>query len=168
MHSRLDLPYYSLDSNSKGGVFAILVREILRLKPLSSFFFFFFFFFRATPVAFGSSHARGPIGAAAASYTTATAKQDLSHICELHHNSQIFNTMSKAMDWTWVLMDTSRFCYCHTTAGTPKATIFWPRAWSHCIFIAPPCAIYRTCCFLRECIKFRVKSTLAFLHWLHN
>jgi len=48
--------------------------------------FFFFFFLRAEPVAYGSSQARGPIGATA--YATATATQDLSHVCNLHHRSQ--------------------------------------------------------------------------------
>ena len=37
------------------------------MQCLSSFFFFFFFLFRATPEAYGSSQARGGIGAAAAS-----------------------------------------------------------------------------------------------------
>ena len=33
-------------------------------------FFFFSFLFRAAPAAYGGSQARGPIGAAAATYTT--------------------------------------------------------------------------------------------------
>ena len=44
-------------------------------------------------------------------YTTATATQDLSCICDLHHSSwqcQILNSLSKARDGTCVLMDTSR------------------------------------------------------------
>lgn len=49
-----------------------------------------------------------------------------------------------------------------------KATIFRPGAWSHCIYIALPCAIYRTCSFLRVCTNFNVKSTLAFLQWFYN
>ena len=46
--------------------------------------FFFFFFLRATPVAYGSFQARGPIGAAAEAYATAIATPDLSHLCNLH------------------------------------------------------------------------------------
>ena len=46
------------------------------------------FFFRAVPPVHGGSQARGPIGATAAGYTTATATWDLSHICDLHHSSQ--------------------------------------------------------------------------------
>ena len=44
-------------------------------------------------------------------YTTATATQDPSHICNLHHNSeqcQILNPLSKARDRTHILMDTSQ------------------------------------------------------------
>ena len=42
--------------------------------------------------------------------TTATAMQDLSRICDLHHSSQqhqILNPPSKARDGTHILMDTS-------------------------------------------------------------
>ena len=42
-----------------------------------------------------------------AAYTTATAKQDLSRICDLHHSSQqclILNLLSKARDQTCNLM----------------------------------------------------------------
>ena len=46
---------------------------------------FSFFLFMATPVAYGSSQARGGIRAAAVSlYMTATAMPDPSHICNLH------------------------------------------------------------------------------------
>ena len=44
---------------------------------------FFFFFSTATPAAYGSSQARGQIGAATGDYATATATQDLSRICDL-------------------------------------------------------------------------------------
>ena len=46
-------------------------------------------------------------------YTTATATQDLSRFCDLHHSSQqcrIPNLLSKARDRTCVLMDASRVC----------------------------------------------------------
>ena len=42
-------------------------------------------------------------------YTTATAMQDLSHICDLHHSSrqrQILNPVIEDRDQTQVLMDT--------------------------------------------------------------
>lgn len=41
-----------------------------------------------------------------------------------------------------------------------KAAIFWLRAWSHCIYIALPPAIYRTCCFLRVGTNFSIKANL--------
>ena len=47
-------------------------------------------------------------------YTTAIAKPDLSHICELHHSSQqcwILNPLREARDQTFVLMDTSLVHY---------------------------------------------------------
>ena len=44
-------------------------------------------------------------------YTTATAMQDPSCICDLHHSSQqrwILNPLSKVRKWTCILMDPSR------------------------------------------------------------
>ena len=46
-------------------------------------------------------------------YTRATATQDPSRVCDLHHSSQqywILNPLSKARDQTCVLMDASRHC----------------------------------------------------------
>ena len=51
-----------------------------------------------------------------------TSMPDLSHVCELHHNSQhcwILNPLSKARDQTYVLMDTSQICFSCATMGTP-------------------------------------------------
>ena len=48
-------------------------------------------------------------------YTTATAIQELSHDCKIHHSSQqgwIHNPLSKARDRTCIFMDTSRICFC--------------------------------------------------------
>ena len=71
-----------------------------------SWFFFsllLLFFLRTTPAAYGSSQARGWIGAAAPqAYTTAAAKPDLS-IYDLHCSLQqrpILNPLSEARDWT--------------------------------------------------------------------
>ena len=44
-------------------------------------------------------------------YATATAMQDLSCVCDLHHSSQqhrILNPLSEARDQTCVLMDAHR------------------------------------------------------------
>ena len=51
---------------------------------------------------------------------TATAKRDLSCICDLHHSSrhcQILNPVSEARDRTRNLMVPSRICFCCTTTG---------------------------------------------------
>ena len=56
-------------------------------------------------------------------YTTATATQDLSRACDLHHSSWqcwICNTLSKTRDRTHVLMDTSQVHYYWATMGTPR------------------------------------------------
>ena len=56
--------------------------------------------------------------------TTATAMQDPSRVCDLHHSSWprwILNPLSKARDQTCVLMVTSQIHFCWATMGTPKA-----------------------------------------------
>ena len=69
-------------------------------------FWFSFAFFRATPTPYGGSQARGQIGAVASQpvvYATATATQNPSHICDLHHSSRkcrIHNPLSEAKDRT--------------------------------------------------------------------
>ena len=48
-------------------------------------------------------------------YTTATATQDLSHICKLHYSSQqrwILNPPSEDRDQTHILKNTSRIHFC--------------------------------------------------------
>ena len=53
----------------------------------------------------------------------ATAIQDLSCVCDLHHNlqqHQTANLRSKARDETCILMDTSHIRFCCTTMGTPS------------------------------------------------
>ena len=60
-------------------------------------------------------------------YTTTTAMQDLSCICELHHSSgqhQIPDPLSKARDQTCILMDTSWIHFCCATMETPYAFLF--------------------------------------------
>ena len=48
-------------------------------------------------------------------YATATAMQDLSQVCDLHHSSgqhQILNPLSEATDQTCILVDISQNHYC--------------------------------------------------------
>ena len=59
----------------------------------------------ATPVAYGSSQARGQIRSIAAAYTIATATLDSSRICDLHHSWQqhwFFNSLSEAREPTYI------------------------------------------------------------------
>ena len=55
-------------------------------------------------------------------YTTATAMQDPSHVCDLHHSSWqhwILNPLREARDWTPNLMVPSRIHFHGATTGTP-------------------------------------------------
>ena len=55
-------------------------------------------------------------------YTTATATEDPSCPCDLHHSSQrrrILNPLSEAKDWTRVLMDTCQVPFHWATVETP-------------------------------------------------
>ena len=55
-------------------------------------------------------------------YSTATAMQDPSRVCDLHHHSWqrwIPDPLSKAKDWTCILMDTSQIPFHCATTGTP-------------------------------------------------
>ena len=56
-------------------------------------------------------------------YTTATATQDPSRICELHHSSRqhwIFNPLSEARNRSRNLMVPSRICFSCAARGTPS------------------------------------------------
>ena len=82
-------------------------------EPICNFTFFLSFVFLGPPAAYGGTQARGPIRAAAAAYTTATAARDWSRVFNLHHSSQqhwILNPLSKTRDQTHVLIDTSQIC----------------------------------------------------------
>ena len=86
---------------------------------LTKLTFYLCFFFRGAPVAYGSSHARGRIGAGA----TATATWDLSQVCDLP-------PQLTAMPDPWpternqirIFMDTSQIHFRCITTGTPKLT----------------------------------------------
>jgi len=60
-------------------------------------------------------------------YTTATATQDLSHICDLHHSSWqrlILNPLSEARDRTQDLIIPSQIRFSCATTGTPDCFYF--------------------------------------------
>ena len=78
------------------------------------FWCFCFLLFRATPVAYGSSQARGRIRVQLP-YVAATAMWDLSLVCNRHHSSwqwHILNPLRGVRDRTLVLMVTSQVHYC--------------------------------------------------------
>ena len=56
-------------------------------------------------------------------YATATAKQDLSHLCDLYYSlgqHRIPNPLSEARDGTHILMDTSQFTSAALQQGLPN------------------------------------------------
>ena len=76
-------------------------------------YLFYFLLFRATPAAYGSSQAKGWIGATA---------PGLHHSHTLHHSSRqrrILNPLIEARDQTRILSDTSQVHYRWATMGTP-------------------------------------------------
>ena len=69
-------------------------------------------------------------------YTIATATQDPSCICNLHHSSwqrPIPNPPSEARDRTCIPMDTSWVCYCRATTATSSFSI-----WRISLFLVLP------------------------------
>ena len=56
----------------------------------------------------------------------ATVTPDPSHVCDLHYSSwqhRILNPLSKAVDRTCVLMDTSQIRFCCATVRTPARAV---------------------------------------------
>ena len=83
--------------------------------------FIYLFTYLAVPTAHGSSKARDWIRARLRAYATTTAMWDPSHLCNLHHSSQqcwIPDPLSKARDWTHILMGTSWIHFHWATVGT--------------------------------------------------
>ena len=70
-------------------------------------FIYLFLLFRTAPSADGGSQARGQLELQLLTYATATATQDPSHVCNLHHSSQqhqVLNPLSEARDQPLNLM----------------------------------------------------------------
>ena len=88
-----------------------LTAEPQRERPTHSFFLFLFFCFRTESAAYGSSQARGRIGAAAAGLCNSHSNASMSHVCNLYHSSwqrRTLNPPSRARDWTCFPVDTSQ------------------------------------------------------------
>ena len=83
--------------------------------------FYFIWLFRATPLAHGSSQARGQIGAIAAGlYHSHSNSRSMPHLQPAPQSPQcqILNPLSKAKDQTCVLMDTGQIHFHWATTGT--------------------------------------------------
>ena len=68
------------------------------------------------------------------SNTTATAKWDLSRLCNLHHSSGqrwILNPLNEARDQTYILMDVSPILLCCTTVLFCSETIYFKNTFYH-------------------------------------
>ena len=97
-----------------------------RFKNSLSLFFFFCFFFFFVFLGLHPPHMEIPRLGLNRSYScqpSSQPQQDPSLISDLHHSSQkcqIPDPLSKARDWTHVLMDSSRIHFCCTTKGTPR------------------------------------------------
>ena len=95
-------------------------------SPLDQCWIDFFFFLGIYPQQYGGSHARGPIRATAPSLCHTIATPDLSHVCNVSHSLQqrwILNPLSKARDWTHIIMDTSQDLNPMSHNGTPGLTL---------------------------------------------
>ena len=86
--------------------------------------FFIFCLFRATPMAYGNMEVPRLGTESELHHSYSNARSQL--ICDLYSSSgqcQILNLLSKARDWTHILMDISWVCFCWTTMGTPERKI---------------------------------------------
>ena len=88
------------------------VSRITNAEPNTPFIlnFLAFFFFSATPMAYGGSQASCQIGPQLPVHTTAPARQDPRHVCDLPHSSwqcQMLDPLSEARAQTLVLPDPS-------------------------------------------------------------
>ena len=85
--------------------------------------FVFYCLFWAVPKAYGSSQARGSIGAAASGlhHSRSNARSE-PHLWPIPRQCRILNPLSEARDWTHVLVDTSQV-YHWATVGTPNSSL---------------------------------------------
>ena len=122
-----------------------------------------FWFFRAAPVAYGSSQARGLMGAIAAGLRHRHSNTDLSHVFDLHHSSwqcRTLNPLSKAEDRNLNLMVPSQVRFCCATTGIPYLRFLI--AWLILSEIKG-----NICTFYISCFSFLMKChPIIFTFWL--
>ena len=82
------------------------------------------------PAACGSSRIRGLIRAAAASlHHSHSNARDKPRLLTSSWQHQILNPLSKARDWTCILMDTSGVHYHWAIVGTPDLSFVFVKEW---------------------------------------
>ena len=112
-------------------------------------------------------------------YTIATATQDPSLVCNLHHSSwqrRILNPLSKARDWTHNLMVSSRIHFLCTTMGTPGSFVLLLLSCKSCLYIlenkplssasfATIFSHFEGCLFILFMVSFAVQSLRKLKFW---
>ena len=107
------------------------VNDVLKTEQQMCFdcFVLFYFVLGPQPTAYGSSQAGGRIRATTASLQHSHRNVGFKpHLWPTPQLKQcwILNPLSKARDWTHILMDTiHEVRYCWATMGTPEQQIFW-------------------------------------------
>jgi len=113
LHSGSEVPIFWVARLTKGLSKALWVCLSACICVSRGFLFCFFFFLPFVFLGLYPWHIEVPrlgvkLKLQLLTYTTATAMWSLSYICKLHHSSQqcrILNPLSKARDWTCILMD---------------------------------------------------------------
>ena len=85
--------------------------------------FFFGLFWEPHPMTYGNSQVRGWMGTVASGLRYSHSSTRSEYVCNLHHSSGqrwILISLSKAKDWTRILMDASWVCYYWAMTGTPN------------------------------------------------
>ena len=107
-------------------------RELLLLPSPPPLLLFLLLLLTTAPVAYGSSQARGQIGAAAAhqrhSHSNEGSKLHLWSTYTTYGNNESLTHWASPRDWTCVLMDTNHIRFCWATTGTPRPplSLGWP------------------------------------------
>ena len=114
-------------------------------------------------------------------YATATATWDPRHVCDLHHSSwqcRVLNPLSRARDWTRILMNASQICFRWATIGTPQilflsmimASFSQPETrLTLALHLFPPSVNYQYLpTFLSYCLRHLIFTTLNLMSLLQD
>ena len=95
-------------------------------------FLFVFLFLGGAPMAYGGPRLGVESALQLLIYTTATARLDLSRVCDPHRSSQqcrIFNPLSEPRDRTLNFMIPSQICFHWVAVGTHSVIFKWGYYW---------------------------------------